>query len=226
MALLGKIEQYDPEQEEWPQYMERLEQFFKANDLTGDEKANKRWATFLSVIGPAPYKLLRSLLAPAKPKEKKYNEVVTKLTEHYSPTPSEVMQRFCFNSRSRKGAESVATYVAELRRLVTQHYNYGDTLDKMLRDRTEGRVQVTCHRCGKPGHLATVCRFRDSVCHKCKKKGHLAKVCKSKSQPQPTPQGKPTKRTALQLVRQLDEESDTDSDDSIQLIMTIGQRHV
>ena len=29
MALLGKIEQYDPEQEEWPQYVERLEQFFE-----------------------------------------------------------------------------------------------------------------------------------------------------------------------------------------------------
>ena len=23
------------------------------------------------------------------------------------------------------------------------------------------------HHCGKPGHLVTVCRFRDSVCHKC-----------------------------------------------------------
>ena len=42
MALLGKIEQYDPEQEEWPQYVERLEQFFEANDLTGDYKADKR----------------------------------------------------------------------------------------------------------------------------------------------------------------------------------------
>ena len=42
MALLGKIEQYDLEQEEWPQYVERLEQFFEANDLTGDSKADKR----------------------------------------------------------------------------------------------------------------------------------------------------------------------------------------
>ena len=41
-------------------YVERLEQFFEANDLTGDAKADKRRATFLSVIGPAPYKLLRS----------------------------------------------------------------------------------------------------------------------------------------------------------------------
>ena len=86
MALLGKIEQYDPEEEEWAQYMERLQQFFEANDLTGDNKANKQWATFLLVIGPVPYKPLRSLLAPAKPKDKQYNELVAKLIDYYSPT--------------------------------------------------------------------------------------------------------------------------------------------
>ena len=58
MALLEKIEQFDHEQKEWSQYVERLEQFFEANDLTGDAKTDKQVATFLSVIGPAPYKLL------------------------------------------------------------------------------------------------------------------------------------------------------------------------
>lgn len=59
MALLGKIERFDPEQEDWPQYVERLEQFFEANEITGEEKENKWRATFLSVIGPVSYKLLR-----------------------------------------------------------------------------------------------------------------------------------------------------------------------
>jgi hypothetical protein len=27
---------------------------------------------------------------------------------------------------------------------------------------------MVCHRCGKPGHLATVCRFKDKICHNCK----------------------------------------------------------
>ena len=81
-ALFGKIEAFNPQQEEWPQYVERLEQFFEANDLTGEDKAVKRRATFLSLIGPESYKLLRSLLAPAKPKEKSYAELVAKLTEH------------------------------------------------------------------------------------------------------------------------------------------------
>ena len=57
-APLGKIENFDPTQEEWPQYVERLEQFFEANDLTGESKAVKRSAMFLSVIWQVPYKLL------------------------------------------------------------------------------------------------------------------------------------------------------------------------
>ena len=133
-ALLGKLEPFDSDQEEWTQYVERLEQFFEANDLTGEGKAAKRRATFLSVIGPAPYKLLRSLLSPAKPTDKTFEELVAVLTEHYNPRPSEVMQRFRFNSRSRKAGESVAAYVAELRRLA-EFCDYGTTLDKMLRDR-------------------------------------------------------------------------------------------
>ena len=116
-ALLGRIDQFDPEQEEWPQYVERLEQFFEGNDITGEDKAAKWRATFLSVIGLTPYKLLRSLIAPTKPTDKTFEELVAVLTEHYSPQPSEVMQRFRFNSRSRKEGESVAAYVAELRRL-------------------------------------------------------------------------------------------------------------
>ena len=46
---------------------------------------------------------------------------------------------------------------------------------------------VICHRCGKPGHLATVCRHRGSVCHNSKKEGHLAKVCRSKPHAKPPP---------------------------------------
>lgn len=57
MALMGKLQQYDPEQEEWPQCVERVQQFFEANDLTGNAKVDKRRAIFVSVMGPAPYKL-------------------------------------------------------------------------------------------------------------------------------------------------------------------------
>ena len=100
-----------------PQYVERLEHFFEANGLTGDDSMAKRRSTFLSVIGPAPYKLLRSLLSPERPNEKTFEELTAVLANHYSPPPSEVMQLYRFNSRLKEPGESVATYVAELRRL-------------------------------------------------------------------------------------------------------------
>jgi len=96
-TLLGSIEQYQEGQEEWPQYVERLEQFLQANDIVGESKANKRRSVFLAVIGPGPYKLLRSLLAPEKPAEKTFDELVSVLTKHYSPPPSEIVQRFRFH---------------------------------------------------------------------------------------------------------------------------------
>ncbi len=64
------------------------------------------------------------------------------LTTHYSPKPTEVMQRFRFNSRARKEGESVADYIAELRKLA-EFCNYGAALDKMLRDRLVWGVRDT-----------------------------------------------------------------------------------
>ena len=131
-ALLGKIEPFDPETEEWPEYVERLGQYFEANDLTGEEKAVKRRATLISLMSPATYKVARSLLSPAKPSEKTFDEIVAVLAKHHNPTPSEVMQRFSFNSHSRQAGESVATYVAELRRLA-EHCNFGNTHPRSAR---------------------------------------------------------------------------------------------
>jgi len=133
VTLLGSIEQYREGQEEWPQYVERLEQFLKANDIVGETKANKRRSVFLAVIGPGPYKLLRSFLAPVKPVEKTFDELVLVLTKHYSPPPSEIVQRFRFHTRVRKPGESVATFIAELRGL-SEFCNFDNPLEKMLRD--------------------------------------------------------------------------------------------
>lgn len=122
--------------------MWRLEQFFVANEITGDDRAVKRRATFLSVVGRSDYNLLRSLIAPAKPIEKSFEELVEVLTAHYSPRPTEVMQRFRFNSRAKKEGESIADYVAALRKLA-EFCNYGAALDKMLRDRLVWGVKDT-----------------------------------------------------------------------------------
>ena len=109
MSVLGKLDHFDPELEDWLQYVERVEQFFKANGIVGENSMAKRRSTFLSYVGLGPYKLLRSILAPVKPSKKTFEELAEALKNHYNPPPSEVMQRFQFNTRSCKPGESVAT---------------------------------------------------------------------------------------------------------------------
>lgn len=47
---------------------------------------------------------------------------------HYDPKPSELVQRYKFNSRTRKNGETVADFELKL----TQHCGYGTSLQQML----------------------------------------------------------------------------------------------
>ena len=142
MATFGKIGEFDAGSEEWSQYVERIGHFFEANGVTEERK--KR-AVLLLVVGPTTYKLLRNLIAPVKPGEKDYDDIIEVLKKYFDPPPSEIVQRYRFHTHSQKEQELVATFVAELRALA-EHCKFGDTLDLMLRDRLvcgvkDGRTQ-------------------------------------------------------------------------------------
>ena len=74
------------------------------------------------------------MLALTKPQEKSFAELSTTLTSHYEPKPIVITERFHFHRWEQVSGESVAEYVAELRRLVT-HCQFGNYLDEALRDR-------------------------------------------------------------------------------------------
>ena len=133
MATHGTLSEFVESQENWTTYVERLEQYFTANDIADDKKEKKR-AILLSACGATTYQLVRNLLSPNKPAETDYKDVVAALTAHYNPNPSQITERFKFNSRIRRQGENIATFVADLRRL-TEHCGYGSTLDEMIRDR-------------------------------------------------------------------------------------------
>ena len=80
--------------EEWSQYAEHLDHFLSANGIADEKKKD----VFLAVIGPQIYKLLKSLVVPAKPGEKEYNQLVQVLTQHFDPAPSEIVRRYHFNT--------------------------------------------------------------------------------------------------------------------------------
>ena len=130
MALIGKIEEYN-ENDSWIEYTERLEQYFAANEITDN---NEKRAVLLSVCGTKTYKLVRNLVNPRKPTDKSFVELGNLVKNHLNPRPSSIVYRFKFNSRFRQPGETIQQYVAELRNL-SEHCEFGDQLEKMLRDR-------------------------------------------------------------------------------------------
>ena len=132
-AQFGQVIEFDPQVDDWTHYVERLDYYFVANDIT---KAKKKHAVLLSVVGTMTYRLLRNLIAPAKPDEKTYKELVDAVKVHYCPKPSETVQRYKFHSRVQQPTKSVSTYIAELHSLIEFcGFPVGEASDKMLRDR-------------------------------------------------------------------------------------------
>ena len=63
-----------------------------------------------------------------------YDDLVSEVKDFYDPKPSIIVQRYQFYTRERTGTETIATYVAALRKLA-EHCSYGDKLNEMIRDR-------------------------------------------------------------------------------------------
>ena len=111
--------------------MERLTQYFLANDV---ENEDKKRAILLSVIGPTTYSLLRSLLSANKPSDLSYDEISKALENHCNPKPSPIVQRFKFYHCVCTPGQSIASFAANLRE-ISETCQFGPVLEEMLRDR-------------------------------------------------------------------------------------------
>ena len=112
--IVGSLEPFDVDSGDWPAYTERLQSYFIAND-TKDEK--KQVAVLLTLMGTRTYNLLRSVVAPTKPKDLIFQELTTILEQHFSPKKSVISERFRFYKREQAPTESVSDYIAVLRKL-------------------------------------------------------------------------------------------------------------
>ena len=110
---IGNIKPFRLGKEDWEQYVERFEQYVVANNV----EEGRRVATFLTMMGADAYSLLSNLLAPDKPKDKDYSQLVDAMTRHLKPKPLIIAERFKFHCRGQGKHESVSDYMAELRRL-------------------------------------------------------------------------------------------------------------
>ena len=110
--------------DDWEAYIEQLENYFVA----------KKRAIPLSSCGTTAYKTIQSILAPQKPAEVEYTELVEQVKQHYVPKPSEIIQWQKFYTCNRQSSKSIADYVARLR-VLTEFCEFGETLNSILRDR-------------------------------------------------------------------------------------------
>ena len=127
----GQLTTFSGNPDDWEAFIEQLESYFVANEITA---AGKKRGILLSSCGTAAYKTIRSIVAPTKPTEIAYNDLIAKVKAHFAPKPSAIVQRYKFNTCTRNQGESVASYVSRLRAL-TPFCDFGDTLNNMLRDR-------------------------------------------------------------------------------------------
>ena len=127
---IGKITEFSEGKENFVNYVERLEQYFEANEIPNE----KRVAVFLSAVGANAYGILRNLVQPGLPKDKTYDELVKTLTDHYMPKPLIISERFKFHKRNQKEGESIADYVVQLKKLTT-YCEFKAFLNEALRNR-------------------------------------------------------------------------------------------
>ena len=130
MSQVFVFGEFDEAKEDWLSYTERLQQYFLANDVPKE----KQRAVLLSGCGPTTYQLIWNPTAPAEPTAKSCTDLGTLLKEHNNPRPSVIVRRYAFHTRQQNAGGNVAEFVADLRRL-SDHCNFGETLQEMLRDR-------------------------------------------------------------------------------------------
>ena len=138
---LGQLAEFRPGQDRLSVYLEHFEMYVQANGV----KAEKKVPLFLTVIGPVVYSVLHDLFAPDSPTAKTdkptSNELTDKLKTHFEPKAVNVLaHRHSFHRRSQGHNESIAEYMAELRRLAA-NCDFGNFLEQALRDRLVFRIR-------------------------------------------------------------------------------------
>ncbi|KAI2647975.1 Gag-Pol polyprotein [Labeo rohita] len=177
MATIGHIDTFDEVFEQWTTYIERFEHFTNANDI----EEEKRVLVLLSIMGTKTYSLLRNLIAPAKPEQKTYQEIVTTLTEHFSPKPLIIAERFRFHKHNQEEGETVAVEISVATETIARKAQQLSTSLKVNAIHVSSPKQRhNCKRCGKTNHTDEDCWYKDKNCHSCGKKGHIRHVCRTK----------------------------------------------
>ena len=103
-GLHGFVAAFDPSQDDWGEYVERLQHYFTANDIDSEDK---RRAILLNAVGSSTYRLIRTLVSPDKVTDVSFTNIVGKAKAHFNPKPSPFVKRYEFNTRRQGENEKI-----------------------------------------------------------------------------------------------------------------------
>lgn len=126
---IGKLEPFKIGEGNWTSYITRMGQYFKVNTIKDEMKT----AILITAVGDEVFELMVDLCSPEKPEDQSFAGLVSLLKDHLQPTPSEIAERYKFRQRRQENGESMATYIATLKKL-SKNCNFGSNLETQLRD--------------------------------------------------------------------------------------------
>ena len=118
MPTLGRVDEFWVESGNISTYLDRVEYFFIANDIShGTEIKTKCEAILLSTIGEMTFRILEDLCAPQKPSEKSFKEIKHLLLEHFKPKHFVIAESYRFYNVKKEEDESVSNFFVHLKHL-------------------------------------------------------------------------------------------------------------
>jgi hypothetical protein len=98
-SIIGSMDPFNAKEEKCVNYETRLELWMLTNRIPNELKA----ATLLTVVGPAVFETVSSLVFPDKVTDKTYKELVDTLNSHYATTSTPLAARLLLTSLKTKG---------------------------------------------------------------------------------------------------------------------------
>ena len=127
--MAGKIPTFNEAEEDWDSYQDRLECYFKVNDVGND----LRVSVLITGLRASHYQVLKNLLSPDKPADKPYAAVIKVMNEHFGGKKNARVERAKFRSVVRLTDETVQSYAVRLKQ-AARYCEFGVNLDSNLVD--------------------------------------------------------------------------------------------
>lgn len=121
------LEPFDPDEEDFSSYKERLENFLSMRGIGADtndnDTENSKRSVLLGCLKRLQFQQLAALTAPEKPSDKSYKELVELLEKRFDPITNVHTERHKFLSRVQGKTESLTTYISALK-VIAQKCNW------------------------------------------------------------------------------------------------------